>query len=180
MKWTVFSSLLIFNLRTLIVQCLSMKLQWRHRTAAASEFAGTLINWSTACSVWGQSIISIKEPQYGWIPSQRARNVEIQGAGESEYDIHESIDSLPMQSVIRMSFEGKMFPKSSGLLSYWQHLIRKPSDQIPYVIQMTYRSLNPKSSVWLSQWQYLIRMTYGQWTMSSGWLMMLPQVTRIT
>ena len=40
--------------------------------------------------------------------------------------------------------------------------------------------LIPKSFRWLSCWQYLIRMTYGQCRMSSGWLTMLPYVTRMT
>ena len=41
-------------------------------------------------------------------------------------------------------------------------------------------NLVPKSSGWLSYWQYLIRMTYGQYSMSSGWHMKLPWVIWMT
>ena len=34
-------------------------------------------------------------------------------------------------------------------------------------------------SRWLCYWQYLIRMIYGQRTMSSGWLTVLPWIIRI-
>ena len=55
--------------------------QWRHMSATASELIGDLIVCSTACSIQRQN--NIKEPHYGWIPSKRAGNVEIQSASES-------------------------------------------------------------------------------------------------